>query len=115
MPQSSNLIATKTTSGEVHLFDFFKHPSKHQTAHEAEKVSAKPNIRLVGHSQEGYGLAWNPGQAGLLLSGSDDGAICLWDVAGPTRAQEENIMEPITKIKDAHGGKVVEDVAWSHF
>ena len=49
MPQSSNLIATKTTSGEVHLFDFFKHPSK-VSSHEGEKSVAKPNIRLAGHT-----------------------------------------------------------------
>jgi histone-binding protein RBBP4 len=28
MPQSHNLVATKTISGEVHLWDMFKHPSK---------------------------------------------------------------------------------------
>ena len=25
MPQSHKIIATKTTSGEVHIFDYFKH------------------------------------------------------------------------------------------
>lgn len=32
----------------------------------------KPDLRLLGHTMEGYGLDWNPGRHGYLLSGSDD-------------------------------------------
>ena len=34
MPQSHNIIATKTVSGEVHIYDYFKHPAKPQVASE---------------------------------------------------------------------------------
>jgi hypothetical protein len=45
------------------------------------------DIRLIGHSTEGYGLAWSPFLPGHLLSGSDDARICLWDVrASPHKA-----------------------------
>lgn len=47
-----------------------------------------PDIRLTGHEQEGYGLAWSPFKPGYLLSGSDDQRICMWDVnagTGPNR------------------------------
>lgn len=74
MPQSHNIIATKTASGEVHVFDYFKHPSK------PTDWGIRPNLRLVGHNSEGYGLSWNPLQDGILLSGSDDGIICIWDI-----------------------------------
>ena len=32
----------------------------------------RPDIRLKGHSKEGYGLSWNPNLNGNLLSASDD-------------------------------------------
>ena len=44
-----------------------------------------PDLKLVGHKTEGYGLAWSPFRAGHLLSGSDDAQICLWDISGTPR------------------------------
>lgn len=40
----------------------------------------RPQHKLHGHSQEGYGLSWNPNIEGELLSGSDDAKLCLWDI-----------------------------------
>ena len=74
MPQSHKIIATKTVSGEVHIFDYFKHGVN------PTNDEVKPELVLLGHQREGYGLDWNPKQAGLLLSGSDDSRVCLWDV-----------------------------------
>jgi histone-binding protein RBBP4 len=54
MPQSHKIIATKTNSGEVHVFDYFKHGGLPTTN------EVKPEIRLYGHTKEGYGLDWNP-------------------------------------------------------
>lgn len=54
MPQSHNIIATKTTSGEVHIFDYFKHPTKPATD------EVKADLKLLGHKKEGYGLCWSP-------------------------------------------------------
>lgn len=103
MPQSHNVIATKTVSGEVHLFDYFKHPTRPADA------EVRPNMRLLGHRSEGYGLAWNPTQEGLLLSGSDDGVICVWDV---NRADSSSV-EPTEKWDGFHLGQAVDDVCWS--
>ena len=75
MPQSHNIIATKTVSGEVHVFDQFRHPNR-----PSNMTEVKPNLRLSGHQREGYGLSWSPRKDGFLLSGSDDGIICLWDI-----------------------------------
>jgi histone-binding protein RBBP4 len=74
MPQSHNLVATKTVSGEVHVFDVFKH-----TTRPVDK-QVRPTLRLTGHKSEGYGLSWNPLREGLLLSGSDDGLLAIWDI-----------------------------------
>ncbi len=79
MPQCMNIIATKTVSGEVHIFDYYKHPSK------PANDEVKPDLKLLGHKREGFGLAWNPVRPGLLLSGSDDNLVCLWDVNAPNQ------------------------------
>ena len=105
MPQSYKIIATKTISGEVHIFDYFKHGGQPSTD------EVKPDLRLLGHTREGYGLAWNPKQLGLLLSGSDDNKICLWDINQPD--QLSPTIDPLMKW-DAHS-QVVEDVAWNQF
>ena len=50
MPQNPDLIATKTVSGEVLIFDRTKHPSEpDRNAHGV----CKPDIRLVGQKLEG--------------------------------------------------------------
>jgi len=69
MPQSSNIIATKTVKGEVHIFDYFKHASR-----PTDNV-VKPELRLSGHNEEGYGLSWSSLQNGFLLSGGYDNKV----------------------------------------
>lgn len=102
-PQNHFLIATKTISADVYVFDYSKHPSK-----PAADGLCKPNIRLTGHKNEGYGLSWSAQREGYLLSGSDDAQICVWDVKGTTQA---NANLAALHIYQGHLG-VVEDVAW---
>ena len=101
MPQEHrfNIIATKTPSGEVHIFDYFKHPPK-----PADNIP-RPDMRLLGHSKEGYGLNWSTKNEGFLLSGSDDHRICMWDINA-----NSTCLNP-TRIFDEHKG-IVEDVNW---
>lgn len=75
MPQNPFIIATKTISAEVYVFDYSKHPSKPPL-----DGACSPDLRLRGHSTEGYGLSWSKFKQGHLLSGSDDAQICLWDI-----------------------------------
>lgn len=82
MPQNSFLIATKTISAEVYVFDYSKHPSK------PTDNTCNPDLRLQGHKTEGYGLAWSPFMDGHLISGSDDATICLWDIQGLHSSQK---------------------------
>lgn len=106
MPQDERIIATKTPTSDVLIFDYTKHPPK------PEKPGVvNPQLRLKGHSKEGYGLSWNPKKdcPGLLLSASDDHTICLWDINAKThdgRAVDAKV------IYTGHTG-VVEDVAWN--
>lgn len=122
MPQNPCIIATKTPSSEVFVFDYTKHPSKPGKLRFcfllASQLSrhffvdpsgeCKPQLRLRGHQKEGYGLSWNPNLSGYLLSASDDHTVCLWDVnAAPS---EKNFVDAKT-IFTGHAN-VVEDVAW---
>eukprot|EP00698_Gefionella_okellyi_P012364 TRINITY_DN3325_c0_g1_i1.p1 TRINITY_DN3325_c0_g1~~TRINITY_DN3325_c0_g1_i1.p1 ORF type:complete len:450 (+),score=71.83 TRINITY_DN3325_c0_g1_i1:78-1352(+) len=103
MPQNTSIIATKTNSGEVFIFDYTKHPSKPP----ADNV-CKPQARLKGHKAEGFGLSWNVHQQGHLLSSASDHLICMWDISHATSAN--TILEPVAVYK--HHNDVVGDVAW---
>eukprot|EP00937_MAST-01D_sp_MAST-1D-sp2_P000179 g179.t1 len=102
MPQEPLVIATKTVSSDVLVFDITKHESM-----PAKGTPCNPQHVLKGHTKEGYGLSWSPHQKGLLLSASDDGTVCQWDIAADSAPRE----------LDAHATyraheSVVEDVAW---
>lgn len=71
MPQQPNIIATKTNKGEVHIFDYHKHPLK------PSDNQVKPDLRLKGHTAEGYGLSWNTLKPGYLISGSSDNKVYI--------------------------------------
>jgi histone-binding protein RBBP4 len=99
MPQNPFILATKSPSSDVFVFDISRHPSS------PKDNSFCPEHRCLGHSKEGYGLCWNHHVAGELLSGSDDCKICLWDLnQSSTTAQALNTWS-------GHGD-VVEDVSW---
>ena len=79
------------------MFDYSKHPST------PPDNQSHPQHRCSGHSLEGYGLAWSPHTAGLLLSGSDDATICTWDLTEAGQAVSA------TATRKGHTS-VVEDV-----
>jgi len=70
-PQNPNIIATMTNTGDVLIFDRSKHSS-------VPKGTVNPQIRCIGHDEEGFGLCWNPHEAGKLATGSNDGTVKLW-------------------------------------
>ena len=74
-PKESNIMATQTNKGEIHIFDYFKCPPRP----EDENVS-KPIKRLISHTKIGYGLSWSEFKSEYLLSSSYDGSVCLWDI-----------------------------------
>jgi histone-binding protein RBBP4 len=102
MPQNPQIIATKTPTSDVLIFDYTKHPAK------PEANGCNPELRLKGHSKEGYGLSWNPNLSGHLLSASDDHTICLWDIkSAPKDAKQLDAKNVFNGHSD-----VVEDVSW---
>jgi WD40 repeat protein len=103
MPQNPNVIATKTPGADVLIFDYTKHPSNPDP-----KGAPDPQIRLTGHTKEGYGISWNRQKEGMLLSASDDMTICCWDVNRPPAAN--GTLDAVT-VYTGHTS-IVEDVQW---
>jgi hypothetical protein len=48
MPQNCSIIATKTPTSDVLVFDYTKHPSKPNP-----DGKCNPQLRLTGHQREG--------------------------------------------------------------
>lgn len=99
-PHNPFLVATKSPSEFVYVFDISKHPSV-----PPESEPFRPQHTCHGHSAEGYGLAWSHTTEGHLLSGAQDSLVVLWDMknAGPT-------VKPLSVFR-GHTA-TVEDVAW---
>jgi histone-binding protein RBBP4 len=71
------LSFTKTGIDEVHVYHL-------GDCNSSGKSGA--DVVLKGHDAEGYGLLWSPMKEGLLLSGSYDNNIWLWDLAARSGA-----------------------------
>ncbi|KAJ6237188.1 wd40 repeat family [Anaeramoeba flamelloides] len=91
-PFDPQIIATKNADGKIYLYNLEKEEN--------------PFAILKGHDKEGYGLSWNKYKQGLLLSGSYDNKICVYDLErfGSKKIQPK-------KIFNIHNN-VVEDVEW---
>ncbi|CAO3634197.1 unnamed protein product [Mucor hiemalis] len=103
--ENPNVIASKARTGEVFVFD--------RTTHESfpkENEPFNPALRLKGHTEEGYALAWNPhkSRSNHILSAGFDGLICHWDIAAASK--ENRTLSPLQTYK-GHTA-CVEDVAW---
>ncbi|KAI9485210.1 MAG: WD40-repeat-containing domain protein [Benjaminiella poitrasii] len=103
--ENPNIIATKSRSGEIYVFDRTTHGSFPK-----ENEPFNPALRLKGHTQEGYGLAWNPHKtkSNHLLSAGFDHVIVHWDIAAASK--EKRVLEPLQTYR-SHT-KAVMDVAW---
>ncbi|KNC83545.1 histone-binding protein RBBP7 [Sphaeroforma arctica JP610] len=102
MPQNPNIVATKGPAPELFLYDI---------GVEGDSKREQPVLKLTGHEKEGYGLAWNPNNQGVLLSGSDDGVVCVWDVENSTSLTGPSHTQDARRKFTAHTD-IVEDVAW---
>ncbi|CAF0945522.1 unnamed protein product [Rotaria sordida] len=103
MPQNPQIIATKTPLSDVLVFNIDTHPLGKEQAGECN-----PELRLKGHTREGYGLSWNSNSNGHLLSAADDHTVCLWNIN--MQPQQGKNLDALS-IYTGHS-MVVEDVAW---
>ena len=100
-PRNPFMIATKTVSGEVLLFDYSKHPSRPNSE---GVINAQATLK--GHTAEGYALDWSNVKENFLASGADDNLVCVWDT------QASSWDQPL--VLRGHS-KPVECVAWNNF
>ena len=88
MPQNPDLIATMCVDGRSLIYDRTKHPSQ-------PKGEVNPQIELVGHEQEGFGLHWSGLEEGKLATGSSDTTVKLWYVTihlhSPSRRHKKRL------------------------
>eukprot|EP01012_Entosiphon_sulcatum_P047793 TRINITY_DN6532_c0_g1_i2.p1 TRINITY_DN6532_c0_g1~~TRINITY_DN6532_c0_g1_i2.p1 ORF type:complete len:415 (-),score=58.61 TRINITY_DN6532_c0_g1_i2:1-1245(-) len=96
-PHNPNLVATKPSSPELLVFDLRKCYWKAKTVD-----TCTPQLRLVGHSEEGFGLSWSTLAEGNLASGGNDGTVMVWDISTANSSLE-------SKFRVQHQG-VVSDV-----
>lgn len=98
-PQNPNVIATMCTDGKIMIWDKSKHPS-------VPTGKPNPQIELIGHEKEGYGLSWSPHTPGHLATASEDQTVRLWDI---TQASKTNkILSEARKY--THHNAIVNDV-----
>lgn len=70
-PQNPDMLATLCIDGRILIFNRTKHSF-------LPTGNANPDIELIGHETEGFGLNWNPHEDGWLVSGSEDKTVRLW-------------------------------------
>lgn len=73
MPQNPNIVATKTNSPTVCIFDKTTHATM-----PAADAKPSPNLKLRGHTAEGYGLSWNLHTEGIFLSSPSCTSSCCF-------------------------------------
>ena len=98
-PQNPDMIATMCIDGRVLVWNRTKHSS-------LPDGRVKPEIELVGHQREGFGLSWSPHEAGHLASGGEDHTVRLWDI---THASKTNHVLNSTSVY-THHSSIVNDV-----
>ncbi|OAA74061.1 chromatin assembly factor 1 subunit C [Cordyceps fumosorosea ARSEF 2679] len=102
-PQNPDIIATLCVNGKILIFDRTKHPLQPTVPGKID-----PQLELIGHSSEGFGLAWNPHEEGCLASGSEDKTMCLWNIKEAT--SDARIVKPWRRY--THHTQVVNDVQY---
>ena len=106
MPSNHFIVASRGPNPEVYIFDLSKHPSfpDRQTPFTTQAT-------CVGHSMEGYALEWSPKRPGILLTGSDDTTVRLWDISAINAKSEPGTQVKAVATFRGHT-RTVEDVDW---
>ncbi|KAF2755247.1 hypothetical protein EJ05DRAFT_513546 [Pseudovirgaria hyperparasitica] len=93
--QYDSYIATAATNGKVILYDL--------------KRTGKEVARLHEHHRQVHKLAFNPHKGHLLLSGSQDATVRLWDL----RDMRRDVMSCASRDKFSGMSEGIRDLKWS--
>ncbi|WWD21581.1 hypothetical protein CI109_106067 [Kwoniella shandongensis] len=77
------------------------------TGKKKRKQLVQPSANAQYHVQPVLSLSWTPNHRNLLLSGSADGTIKLWDL------NQESPMPALRSWDKVHGGEKVQAVEWN--
>ncbi|CAN8095365.1 unnamed protein product [Discula destructiva] len=98
-PQNPDMIAAWCIDGRVLVYNRTKHSS-------TPTGTSNPDIELLGHEKEGFGLNWSPHDAGILVSGGEDATVRLWDL----NTMNDKKVKPSRTFTHHH--RVVNDVQY---
>lgn len=89
--KDENIIAVKTggANPELLIYDL-----RNKQAELEQNV-----VKLVGHQNQGFGLAWSPHAKEKLLSGSDDRKIFLYDLTHPEKRRFWGASDGVQDVK----------------
>ena len=76
MPKKNSIVALGGESGKISIFCLDNHPST------PTDIYTHPDSILHHHQQQCNSLNWSILNQGLLVSGSKDHKVCLWDLQG---------------------------------
>lgn len=102
MPQNPDIVATMSPTANAYIFDRTKHTLN-------PSGSFSPQMKLRGHTKEGFGLSWNSNKEGWLVTGSEDCTARLWNITSYESAKG-GVIEPY-RTYSVHTA-VVNDVAF---
>lgn len=108
-PSDPWFVATAAVTGDVLIFDLYRSPRE-----PPRDGRCLPATRLACHTAACRSVAWSPHEEGILLSGSVDGRLCVWDIidkdAKPHHPEKElrqpSGVKPLRTFEHAHGGGV---------
>ncbi len=110
MPQNHFIVASRGPNPEVFIWDLSKHSSFPD-----ESSAPAPQGVCVGHQGEGYGMCWSQHKEGMLITGSEDKTVALWDVNSIIGAKAGSSGTQIKPVSVFSGHTdIVEDVDWHH-
>lgn len=102
-PMAPNLIATRSDSVDLFLYDYTRHLSKSK--------EPNPDLVLKGHTKGGYGLDWSFIDKNILISSGEDNLICYFDI-NKTEGNQKSV-ECLKKYKKHTS--VVNDISFNRF
>lgn len=106
-PKKTNLIATRTPLGQIHIFNKIKFGTVSKST---KPIRVAPEFILSGHETEGYAMEWSKLKDGHILAGSYDGQLSLWDI---NAKEDSNNIKPLTYF--SYHDKEIQQVSFSSF
>lgn len=105
MPQRSNIVASWSETGKVHVFDLSKHINALDMPSSKKLKSPAPLYSFTGHKTEGFALDWSTPVAGRLATGDCASGLHIWDL---NQGGTWNVSSKLEGHTDS-----IEDCQWS--